>query len=644
MNRPVLLAILLGASALQAGAVAGNLPPAGQALATGLLMGTVIDPLDDRPVADAQVTLGGATPAIRTTVVLTDEDGRFVFMDLPKGVYTLTATKPGYAEGAYGRRRPGGLLQSIVLADAERLSDLRIPIWKFGVITGRVTDEAGEPMVGISVRVLQRTVVAGRRTLTPGAAIRTDDRGIYRIASLTPGDYLVVVATTQSTAPVSILDLYRQRLTSAAARETDLMRGVSFSGLTTSLNLFERHSDARVGTLAFLSTGGGVRAPVAPASAGGGRLHVYPTRFYPAASTTGEAAVVTVRSGEERAGIDLQLTLVATSRVSGIASGPNGPQVAALALVPDTEDLSTDAGFETATTVSDADGRFTFIGVPPGRHQLRAVWLSVPAVGGGSRGGAPPPPKPAAPLPALGGFTLWSVQTLAVGSSDISDLAIALRPGFRLSGRAEFVGAAAQPAPDVVRRISATFDPADGRPFVASTVGRGQFDESGRLSTYQLPPGRYYLRINNAPPGWMLKSASVSGRDISNVPVTLDRDITGLVVTFTDRPSSLSGQVSDGSGPDPSATVLVFPVESSAWIGTGEFPRRLRSIRVTRDARYQTSGLPSGEYFVVAIPEEAAANWQDPVNLQALARSATRVTLAEGESRALALTSQAVRR
>jgi hypothetical protein len=193
--------------------------------------------------------------------------------------------------------------------------------------------------------------------------------------------------------------------------------------------------------------------------------------------------------------------------------------------------------------------------------------------------------------------------------------------------------------------MSAAIDPADARPFVTTLIGRGQFDERGQLSTYQVPPGRYYLRINNPPPGWTLDHATVSGRDISNVPVTLDRDLTGLVITFTDRPSSLSGQVTSSSGsPDPTATVLVFPADPRAWTDYGALPRRLLAVRVDRDGRYLAERVPAGEYMVVAIADESSADWQDPIVLRTLSRLATTVTLTEGESRSLPLKTATVRR
>lgn len=619
---------------------------------TGLLMGVVVDAIDDSPVPHAEVTLGGAPPGVGTAPRLTDAQGRFVFMDLPKGTYTVTVTKPGYVPGALGRRWPSGASQPITLADSERVGDLRIPLWRFATIAGRAVDETGEPLVGIAVQVLSRSIVAGKPKLTPGVTARTDDRGMYRLASLPPGDYVVAVPSTQTSAPQSVVDLYRQRGRGATLKpgESDLTRDLGFSGVGSALLQLDREAGATVGTTAFVSSGGGMRAGITPMPSADGHISVYPTRYYSAAATAAEAMLVTVQSGEERSAVDLQLVLVGTSIVSGVVTGPDGPMVAALSLVPDSDDLSTDAGFETATTLSDQAGRFTFLGVPQGRHLLRAIWLSVPVGGGGSRGAPPPTPpgREAAPLPprpALGGFTLWATQTIAVGESGIRDLAVTLTPGFRIGGQAEFAGAAAPPTPAELRRMSVTFDPADARPLVSATIGRGQFDDNGYLSSYQLPPGRYYVRLNGAPPGWTFKSAMVNGRDISNVPVMLDRDITTLNIVFTDRPSMLAGQVHDASGgADGSATVLVFPADTTGWVDYGSAPRRLRAIRVGRDGHYQTTGLPAGEYMVVAVSDESTANWQDPIMLKALTRLATRVELADGESRSQLLRTAVVQR
>lgn len=627
------ISILLAATAVVAGLAVDAydlLEPSGRgasgqtnaaATGTGLLMGVIVDPLTDRPVAESLVTLNGDT-----RLVLTDAQGRFVFSDLSKGPYTITASKAGYSEGAYGRRRPAGPMQVLPLGDGERIGDLKIPIWKNATITGTITDEAGDPMIDLPVQALLRTIVAGKRKLSPGtpaSLVKTDDRGAYRIAALTPGEYVVVVPSTQTSAPESVVDLYRQ---GRSGGQSDLLRDLSSSGAANVLNRLDQLGGLTVGGLTFQSLASTFRSGVGPMPSAGGHIFVYPTQFYPAALTAAQAAPVTLHTGEERTGVDLQLKLVSTSRVSGIVTGPDGPLTVGLSLTVNADDLSTDTNLETATTWSDAAGRFTFPGAPAGSYLLRVV--KVPP---GPGRGAPPPSGPIGP-------TLWATQPVSVDTSDIRDLVVTLRPGFRVAGRLRFDDTANQPAPDLVRRMTVAFDSADGRPLPAIAIGRGLFDAEGQFSGYQLPPGRYYLRVNNPPPGWTLKSATIDGQDVSNVPLKVEHDVNGVVVTFTDHPAEVNGQTQDASGArDAAATVLIFPAESASWSDYGTNPRRLRSIRVDKDGSYRAVGIPAGDYLVVAIADEATSDWQDPKTLQALARVATAVTLAEGEARSLIL-------
>ena len=60
-------------------------------------------------------------------------------------------------------------------------------------------------------------------------------------------------------------------------------------------------------------------------------------------------------------------------------------------------------------------------------------------------------------------------------------------------------------------------------------------------------PGRYRVRVPNSPPGWMFKAATLNGVDVSENPFELTRDVTDLVLTFTDRWSGIGGLV-QGTG------------------------------------------------------------------------------------------------
>ena len=134
-----------------------------------------------------------------------------------------------------------------------------------------------------------------------------------------------------------------------------------------------------------------------------------------------------------------------------------------------------------------------------------------------------------------------------------------------------------------------------------------------------------------------MKSAMFEGHDVSETPLELNgTDATGLVLTFTDHPAELSGTVRDDKGqPDGTALVMLFPKNPSAWVNGGTASRKLRSARTTTGGTFKISGPSPGEYYLVALPEELALNWQDPKVLQSLIGSAASVSIADGEIKAL---------
>jgi hypothetical protein len=143
--------------------------------ATGLqgqtVAGRVVATADDVPLPRARVAVivDGRT----LTTAFTDAEGRFE-LSVPGSSYTLRVTKSGYApldiSGSAQTRQP----ITVLLARA-------------AVITGRVVDAAGQPAVGMSVRVRRLGAPAG----APAAEIHadTDDRGEYRVGNLPAGRY-----------------------------------------------------------------------------------------------------------------------------------------------------------------------------------------------------------------------------------------------------------------------------------------------------------------------------------------------------------------------------------------------------------------------------------------------------------------------
>ena len=66
-------------------------------------------------------------------------------------------------------------------------------------------------------------------------------------------------------------------------------------------------------------------------------------------------------------------------------------------------------------------------------------------------------------------------------------------------------------------------------------------------------------------------------------------------------------------------------------------PRRLRAVRTSPTGTYSARGIPAGDYYAVAEPEELAADWQDPKLLESYVAAATQVRIEDGQKKAQAL-------
>jgi hypothetical protein len=576
--------------------------------------------------------------------VLADSDGRFVFRDLPQGTYSVSTQLSGYLGGSFGQKRPGGSSTQIELSDGERDGGVAIKMWKFAVVTGTVLDEAGEPIIGVQVRALRRTLSGGKRRLQQsGGQGTTDDRGIYRLSNLTPGEYVLVMPTTQTTMPVATIDAYQLAMQKGGPASAEWNRAQQESGAP-----YPDSSGTRVGNF-VLQSSGFPRSATAPTPTEDGRVLSYPTVFYPEATTSARAAVITVASGEEKVGVDFQLRLVPTVRISGTVTGPDGPAAnLGLHLVPaDSDDQSLYE--DVATTVVDPEGKFSFLGVPAGAYIIRATRIPRPTavqvqttVLNGvvttltSRGAGPGQAQ------QQGEPTLWASMPVATGDTDVTGIAISLRTGLKVTGRLEFDGSSPKPTAQQLQQAQVRLSAMDVQ-FNGPTPS-GRVETDGQFTTGGFPPGRYMLSAGGSfGQNWILKSVMIGGRNAADSPFDLEGDVTGAIVTFTDRPAALSGTVrsSTNGEPDPNAMVILFPTDNREW--TGGQGLHMRALRTNKLGAFNMPRMLAGDYYLVAISEEQAADWQDPKFLQSLAGLATQIRLTEGDKHTQDLRTAVVR-
>jgi hypothetical protein len=357
-------------------------------------------------------------------------------------------------------------------------------------------------------------------------------------------------------------------------------------------------------------------------------MQIYPTTFHPSALVPAQAASVTIASGEERAGVDVQLQPVPTARVSGLVTSPMGPagMMPLRLLLQGGDEIPPD--LLANMTVTDAVGAFTFPAVPAGQYTLRAAGTVRTGNELSSKGG-----------------NYWTAMPVTVSETDLDGLVVDLRQMLRISGRAEFQGSN-PPQLSAVRGMAITLglesvDGPFGPGFGGGSGAAGSTWDGPTFTLFGYTGGRYVVRVANSPAGWMFKSATLDGRDVSETPFDFQHDVSDLVITFTDRWSGISGSV-QGAAAD-GASVVVFPIDAQSWTNYGSNPRRLKSARATAQGRFGISSLPPGDYYAVAIPEEQAADWRDPKMLEELARVATRVSIGEGEHKTIDLSIKEVR-
>jgi hypothetical protein len=598
-SRPVVAAAVL---ALCAGlGVSGQQPiPPPPVTGTAFVAGQVIEIPSGRPVSGATVSSVMFLPAGRGSrgmpPVATDSQGRFFFASVPASAVALIASKAGYSTVTLGGRR-------IDLTDGERVTDLKLRLIKLATVSGAVRDDAGDPVVGTDVRLVRRTVAGGQASWVPAGTTRTDDRGEYRISGLLPGTFVICACGHEA------IPFDRTLLTTLASQPMQLL---GIAGRAAAIG----------GDAVVLDN----------------TLRTFAPTFYPNSSTVAESTRVTLASGDDRRGIDITTTSVPAVRVSGTVTGSISPlQARSMRLVPagEGEESLLVSGF--APVLVQPDGRFDFASIPPGQYTLRVQQIISAARGGGSpsgsalmflgaRGNALPQPPPG----SIGDPVVWAAAPVTVGEDHIVGLSIPLRQGSAVRGRVAFSGATAPPALGRGGINLARL------PLEVSQMAPGAFatiTPDGTFVFNGVVPGRYLVNLPFFA-GWQTRSIAAGGVDITETGLEVGaNDVNDLIVTLSDaRQASIEGRLIDpAKAAAEDLTAVVFPTDKQAWSRPIAARGRFRSAPVDRKGAFAITNLPAGEYFIAVLPEEQSLEWQDATPLEALSRTAQRITLADGD-------------
>lgn len=322
------LAIFLAAAALLAQQTQPGAPPAAPPTQPNPtkpedlcgIEGQVSNVATGAPVKKAElrlqrVDLNPNTASLQTSYSTTaDAAGKFAMKEIEPGKYRLSVSRNGFVNTSYGARGPNQPGTTISLDPGQRLKEVNLKLTPHGVVSGRVVDEDGDPVAGVSVQAQSYRRIAGRKQLVPSGFASTNDLGEYRIFGLEPGKYYLS-ATYNQTAWEPTLD----------------------------------------------------RSAKAPPEEG------YVPTYYPAGIDLATAAGVDVTPGAELRGMNIALSKTRTVRLRGHVGNPGGRrQNVTIMLTPRDGPGAGWVGLADRQRITDPQGSFEIRGVRPGGYTLVA--------------------------------------------------------------------------------------------------------------------------------------------------------------------------------------------------------------------------------------------------------------------------------
>ncbi len=550
--------------------------PATAPVGTGKILGRVTAADTGAPLRRAQVRITAAEQRVVKTAT-TDTDGKYQFVELPAGRFTVSVTRNGYVSLSFGQQRPFEPGKQLDLIDGQVAEKIDFALPRGGVISGRITDETGEPLAGVGVRAMRYQYQPdGTRRLVPSGmgmpfGIQTDDLGQFRVYGLMPGAYIVSASINP-------------------------MGGASVMPLP----------------------GGGMVTTLGPNDGSDG----YSTTYYPGTSNESEAQNVLVNIGQEASAF-FSMAPARLANISGVIRNSQGRPAANVNLTFRPQQPTMGAGgFFGGMT--GADGSFVMQNVPPGdymidvRPQMGRPQLSAVA------GTAAAEPE-------------FASVPVSVAGQNVTGLVITTGRGVTISGRVIFDKVNPElPAPPMIGQRPPTVMFSTTDPSMSMGLGmiadNGVIDADGRFELKGIN-GRGTLSVMGTASA--VKLVTVDGVPITDTPHEFKGTTGGIEITLTNAVTTLTGSVTAaGRGAIKDYVVAVLP----ANLRDGESPRRfIRATRPDQDGKFIIKGLPAGDYFAAAVESlEQGGQW-DPAFQDLVKPRATRFRLNEGQNLAIEL-------
>jgi hypothetical protein len=191
------------------------------------IAGHVVSATDGRPLQRARVQLLQPRTNKAVASAVAGDAGEFEFGGVKGGAYVLEGKAPGYLASRYDAH--GQYSTAIVTGAGVDTESLALKLTPEAMLSGRVTDEAGDPVRRANVTLYREDRMTGEKRIVRAGGTQTDDAGGYELAHLGAGTYYVAAsarpwyavyaqAPRQTGEPVGVVDAVDPALNVAYAR------------------------------------------------------------------------------------------------------------------------------------------------------------------------------------------------------------------------------------------------------------------------------------------------------------------------------------------------------------------------------------------------------------------------------------------
>jgi hypothetical protein len=550
----------------------------------GSIQGIVVRNGSSTPLSKALVELrtDGNNASVLDSAT-TEDDGKFLFRNLPPGRYQLTASRAGYV-------RPP---VAVTIQAGQPAPAMQLPMKPTAAIYGQIFDSRGGPLPNVMVQALRASYPEGRRTLTVVQSAQTNDLGEYRLFWLAPGRYYVAaIPAGADSSPLGVLRLGGG--------------GFSFA-IGSNRSVFSATSELDPAIAPDI-----LRDPVEPQSQADTFVPVY----FPTTTDEQAASAIDLSAGSEIGGTNIVVAPVQKRHVRGIVlDGMTGrpAQYASIDEIDDNRPQSLPGMPRDPITVNRDTGAFDIV-LMPGFHTL--------TVNSASGSG---------------------YAAIRIADTDIDNLVISTTHGFDISGRIGIEGNS-NPSGLDDWRIALRRDPPPSRANpstiqYSNPLPNGSFVLEGGLGDFRvnIDPVMNLLPFSFAklPANLQdvyVKSIRLGNVDVLNGGLHLEKAPGApLEIVLGAHSGAISGSVVNNQGqPAGDVSVVLLP----------DVRRRMdlyKSTNTDPSGRFQFDHVPPGDYKIFAWTDIDTDAWYDAGFMRNYENAGTPARVAEGSKQELRL-------